>query len=239
MTEIKLKVAIREKARRKKENYIPAILYGKEEQNKMFWLNSLEFEKVYRVAGESTLIDLFVEGEEQKPSKVLINDLQVEPVSGRIIHVDFYQVNMKEKLQAGVELKFVGEAPAVKELGGVLIKNIDTVEVRCLPADLPREIEINISSLVTFNDYIYAKDIPLDKNVEIDLNPDTVIAMVAPPRSKEELEDLEKEVEGDISQVEGMEEKTEEGEAEEGSEEVKGDKNEEAQGEEKVSAEKK
>ncbi len=239
MTEIKLKVAIREKARRKKENYIPAILYGKEEQNKMFWLNSLEFEKVYRVAGESTLIDLFVEGEEQKPSKVLINDLQVEPVSGRIIHVDFYQVNMKEKLQAGVELKFVGEAPAVKELGGVLIKNIDTVEVRCLPADLPREIEINISSLVTFNDYIYAKDIPLDKNVEIDLNPDTVIAMVTPPRSKEELEDLEKEVEGDISQVEGMEEKTEEGEAEEGSEEVKGDKNEEAQGEEKVSAEKK
>jgi len=239
MTEIKLKVAIREKARRKKENYIPAILYGKEEQNKMFWLNSLEFEKVYRVAGESTLIDLFVEGEEQKPSKVLINDLQVEPVSGRIIHVDFYQVNMKEKLQAGVELKFVGEAPAVKELGGVLIKNIDTVEVRCLPADLPREIEINISSLVTFNDYIYAKDIPLDKNVEIDLNPDTVIAMVTPPRSKEELEDLEKEVEGDISQVEGMEEKTEEGEAEEGSEEVKGDKNEEAQGEEKVSVEKK
>ena len=179
----------------------------------MLWLDQKSFEKVYDEAGESSIIDLIVtNGKEQKPQKVLIYDLQYDAVTDELIHVDFYLVRMDEVIETDVALNFSGEAPAVKELGGVLVRNVDEVEVRCLPIDLPKEIVVDISTLKTFEDHIYIKDLNISEKVKINMDSETLVAVVSPPRSQEEIDELESEVEADISQVDGIEEEASEGE---------------------------
>lgn len=209
MDTIMLEAKIREK-KEKRSNFskmIPSVLYGKDMESIMLWIDYKKFSRTLSKAGESTIIDLAVDGQ-KNPQKVLIYDIQNDPVSDMHTHIDFFRVKMDEEIEIEVEFEFVGEAPAVKEQGGVLIKNIDSVEVRCLPVDLPGSITVDISSLKTFEDYIYVKDLPVSDKVKIDLEGKTVVALVSPPRSEEELEELESKVEADISQVEGMEEET-------------------------------
>ncbi len=121
---------------------------------------------------------------------------------------------MDEEIEATVEIEFTGESPAVKELGGVLVKNIDEVDVKCLPGDLPPKIIVDVGKLKTFDDYIYVKGLKVSDKIELLVDPETVVAMVAPPRSEEELADLDTEVKADVTQVEGVvkEEKPAEGE---------------------------
>lgn len=182
---------------------LAAVLYGKNIENKTLWVDYQEFRRVHEEAGESTIINLAVENNGQD-HKVLIYDVQYDPISGDYHHVDFFQVKMDEEITAEVELQFVGEAPAVKEKGGVLVKNMDAIEVRCMPAHLPGEITVDLSSLKTFEDYIYVKDLPVSDKVEISLDPETVVALVSPPRSAEELEQLDEKVEMDMDKVEGI-----------------------------------
>jgi len=188
------------------ERMIPAILYGPTISNKMLWVDAVDFSKVYEEAGESTIFDIVLEDNKGKEEKhgVLVFDVQYDPIKDTPHHVDFYKVNMKEEITTEVELEFVGESPAVKELGGVLVRNVDEVEVTCLPADLPSSIEVDISSLKTFDDYIYVKDLVVPKGVKIEAEPEMVVAVVSPPRSEEELEKLDEKVEVDIDSVEGM-----------------------------------
>jgi large subunit ribosomal protein L25 len=213
METITLSVKKRETETRKEpENgLIPAVLYGKGFENQTLWVDSKQFDKIYKEAGESSIIDLAISDKKSKKTeKVLIYELQSDPVTDEIVHVDFYRVKMDEVIETDVGLKFVGEAPAVKELGGVLVRNLDEVEVKCLPLDLPKEIEVDISVLKTFEDYIYIKDLNVSDKVEINVDAETVVALVSPPRSQEEIDELETEVEADVSQVEGMEEEQEE-----------------------------
>jgi large subunit ribosomal protein L25 len=186
----------------KKEGLIPAVVYGRAVESKSLWVKSLEFEKLLKEAGESTIIELSVDNQEKR--NVIIYETQKDSVSGKFIHADFFQVRMDEEIETEVELVYVGEAPAVKELGGVLVKNMDEITVKCLPADLPSEIEIDISGLKTFDDYIYVKDLKISSKVKIDLEPETVVVLVTPPRSEEELEGLESKVEADVTKVEGV-----------------------------------
>lgn len=216
MGDLKLSAKIRKRGDKKDNSEkVPAILYGKGIKNVMIWVDQQTFNKIFDEAGESTLIDLAVDDDDKDPRRVLIYDVQYNPVAGNVEHADFYQVRMDEEIETDIELDFVGEAPAVKELGGVLVKNIDSINIRCLPADLPKEIIADISVLATFNDHIRIKDLEVSDKVQINLDSETVIAVVSPPRSEEELEELETEVEEDISQVEGMEEKVEGEEGEE------------------------
>lgn len=215
METITIKAKKREKREQnnQKEKLVAAILYGKNKENQMLWLDQKSFEKVYDEAGESSIIDLIVtNGKEQKPQKVLIYDLQYDAVTDELIHVDFYLVRMDEVIETDVALNFSGEAPAVKELGGVLVRNVDEVEVRCLPIDLPKEIVVDISTLKTFEDHIYIKDLNISEKVKINMDSETLVAVVSPPRSQEEIDELESEVEADISQVDGIEEEASEGE---------------------------
>lgn len=214
MAELKLVVSTRDKGE-KKEGMVPAVLYGRGIENKILWVEENNFIKMEREAGRSVLIDLEIDGEKRK---VLIHDFQKHPLTNRFIHIDFYQVKMDEEIEANVEIVFVGEAPAVKELGGVLLKTVDEVLVRCLPADLPKEIKVDLSTLKTFDDRIFVKDLNISDKVKIDLDGETVVASVAMPRSEEELSQLDETVEGDITQIEGMEDKdksTEEASADE------------------------
>jgi len=213
MTKEVLKAEKREK-KEKREGSIPAILYGKGVENQMLWLNEKEFGKVFAETGESTLLDLEIAGEKNKRA-VLIHDFQRHPLTEKYIHVDLFQVDMKEKIETEIELVFTGVAPAVKELGGTLVENIDKLPVRCLPGDLVSSIEVNVSALKTFEDHIYVKDLNIPEGMEVLVEDDLVVALVTPPRTAAEMEALNEEPEADISQVEGMEEEAEKEESSE------------------------
>src|SRR3989344_4325634 len=147
----------------RREGIIPAVVYGGKEGTTPIELDLKEFSKLFKIAGETTLIKLLV-GDSAK--NVLIHDVSRDPVTETINHVDFYEVKMDEKITAKVPLVFIGDAPAVADLDGVLVKAMQELEVRALPAHLPREIEVDISSLKTFDNNIVVKDIKLPPNVE-------------------------------------------------------------------------
>lgn len=181
------------------QKLIPAVVYGAGE-NQAITLEYVPFEKAYRQTGESTLIDLVIESD--KPVKVLVHDIQRDPIRSRITHVDLYQVKMDQKLTLNIPLKFIGEPKAVKELGGILIKQLDEVEVSCLPADLVHEIEVDLSSLATFDDTIKLEHLKIPKGIELIGNATAIIALCMPPVSEAELAAMEQKPAGDVSAVE-------------------------------------
>lgn len=160
----------------KKKGKVPAELYGNKQQNQHLFLNQIEFEKIYRAAGESSLIDLNLDAD--KPFKVLIQQVDVDPMSGHIIHADLLQVRMDEALQVNIPLMFIGESKAVKELGGTLVKSLEEVEVSCLPGDLISHLDVDISSLNTFEDAIRVADLNFPKNIKVITEPETTVALV-------------------------------------------------------------
>lgn len=211
MEKINLKVTLRGEENLKQERekgMIPAVLYGQKKENKSLWLEESAFGKVFEKAGENTVVVLDLEGGAK--DNVLICDYQIDPLSGKFRHVDFLRINMKEDVETNVPLVFVGEAPAVKEKGGILIKVLDEVEVKCLPGNIPQEFEVDLTKLVNFEDVIAISDLAIPEGVEILDDPETVIASVSEPRSEEELAELNEKVEEDVSKVSEVKEKTEE-----------------------------
>ena len=186
----------------KKEGLIPAVVYGRKIKSQSIWIKSIDFIKLLRKSGESTMIELEIDEKDKR--NVIIYEIQKDPIKNNFIHVDFFQVRMDEEIEKAVEVVYIGESPAVKELGGVLVKNLDEITVRCLPADLPSEIEVDITNLKTFEDHICIKDLKISPKVKIELEPETVVALVSPPRSEEELSGLSEKVEADVTKVEGV-----------------------------------
>jgi large subunit ribosomal protein L25 len=197
------------------DELLPAVTYGSKVKSQSLTLELREFKNVYKDAGESTLVDLEVDGKDTK--KVLIYGTQIDPISSEPIHADLYQVRMDEKIKTNVPINFVGESPAVKGLGGTLSTNKLEVEVECLPADLISEIEVDISILDSFDVVVNVKDLKVPNTVEILDDPEELVAQVEEPRSEEELAELDEKPEEDLESIEvaGAKEDTED--TEEGS----------------------
>ncbi|HEV8601073.1 MAG TPA: 50S ribosomal protein L25 [Patescibacteria group bacterium] len=184
------------------EGKLPAVLYGHDLETEQVEINEKDFLKLFKKAGENTLVSLVIDG---KTRPVLIHDVQNHYLTGHPSHVDFYAVNMTEKLRARIPVHFVGESPAVKALGGILVKNTSEVEVECLPGDLPQNFEVDISRLNTFEDAIRISDLSVSDKVKILAHPDELVINAVPPRSEAELEELkEKPVVEDVTKVEGV-----------------------------------
>ena len=166
------------------EGKIPAEFYGHGMPNQALAVEHKAFQKLFKQAGENTVITLVLDGKKQP---CLVHDVQYHPVSGEILHVDFYGVRMDEKLRTMVPVEFGGEAPAVKEKGGVVNKAISEIEVEALPADLPHSFAVDLSVLADLNQSIYMKDIAVPQNVKVFLDPETVIATVTEPAPEEEI----------------------------------------------------
>lgn len=194
---------------------IPAVLYGKDTQPIALTIDEIPFQKAWHMAGESSLIDVQVG--DHRPVKALIQDLQFDPASGKILHVDLHQVNMKEKIEVEITLHFEGESAAVKELGGTLVKDHDTIKVECLPQDLVRELPVDLAALKTFDEMIRIHDIPLPPGLTLLSRGDDILAHVEAPRTEEELAKLDEAVEEDVSAVEKVEKPATEEEAAESS----------------------
>jgi large subunit ribosomal protein L25 len=164
---------------------MPVVLYGAGAKTQHLTVNIKEFTKVQHAAG-STLVDLVIDG--KKPAKVLIQDLQHDPVTGDTTHADFLQVKLDEKIQTEIPLTFVGESAAVKDLEGNLVTTKDAIKVEAYPQDLLSEIEVDISSIATFDDKITIADIKVPSTITILDDLEETLAVVTPPRTEEELE---------------------------------------------------
>jgi len=195
---------------------IPAVIYGNDVKTENLWVNATTFGKLFATAGTNTVVSLVVDG--AKPVNVLVYDYQTDPITDDFTHIDFYAVNMKEEVEAEIPLVFIGVAAAVKELGGTLIKNNDTLVVKALPADLPHEIEVDITKLATFEDGITVGDVTVSDKVTIVLEDEATIASVAAPRTEEEMAELDSEVDADVSKIEGVADVEEGEDGEEGGE---------------------
>ena len=189
-------------AKLRADGLIPAVRYGHGKESTNLAVRYIDFAKLYKAAGESTLVELMIDG--KKGVNTLIHDVQVDPLSGRFTHVDFYQVNMDEKIETDVQLEFVGDAPAVKAHGGVLIRNLDEVKVKCLPKDLPHSLVADLTLLVDFDSQVKVSDIVLPNGVEMVEPSETIIATVMRPRTDAEMSSLEQKVEMDVTKVEGV-----------------------------------
>lgn len=203
---------------------LPAVLYGQGKKATNLSVNRKEFIKIYSKAGGSSLVDLAVD--QKTPVKILIHQPQMDPVLDEPLHVDFYQIRMDEEITTKIPLKFIGVAPAVKELEGNLITNKEDIEVKCLPANLVPQIEVDISSLKTFENQIRIKDLKIPSTLTVLDNPEDTVALVNPPRSEEELEAMEAEAAADAEKA-GIEKMEADAEAEKAAKEA------EKEGEEK------
>ena len=183
---------------------IPAIVYSQGKEGDKLVFDYVTFEKLYQQAGESSLVDLVMPDSSVK--KVLIHEIQRDPVSHKITHVDFFEVDLTKKVTAAVELEFIGEAPIVKNEGGIFIKQLDQVEIECLPTDLIHNIEVDISGLDSFDSSIHIKDLKIPENIIITNNPEDVVAGIAQPRRSEE-ETPTTVVEGEVGKESGEEKK--------------------------------
>jgi len=192
-------------SRLRRDGILPGVLYGKAIEPMAISVPFDAFERLYRETGETTIINLKIEGEAE-PRQVLVKDTQFDPVESTHIHVDLYQIQADEELKATVPLRFVNEAPAVKEFGGILITNKDEVEVECLPKDLPHDIEVDLSSLTELDSSITVKDLHIPEGVKTLAEPDESIVVVTPPAAEEVEAETKSEADA-IAEVEATAEK--------------------------------
>ena len=168
----------------RKKGFLPAVIYGEGMESKSIAMPFVDFERVFRAAGESTLVTLNVAG---KAHNVLIHDVAYDALCGQPIHADFYAVRMDKVIRATVPLEFFGESSAVKGEGGILVKVMHEIEVEALPQDLPHELRANLGALSTFESKLLVKDIMLPKGVELIADADEIVALVEAPRSEDDL----------------------------------------------------
>lgn len=166
------------------EGEIPMVCYAKEMEPRHFTVDYQTFRRAYIKGGKSAIISLKVEGGEDQD--VLVQEVQYEPISDDILHVDLKAITKGQKISTDIPLVFVGESKAVKEDGGTLMTSKDTVSIECLPKDLPHEIEVDISSLVDFHTSLTVADINVPETITILDAEDIGIATVAAPRAEEE-----------------------------------------------------
>jgi large subunit ribosomal protein L25 len=185
------------------QGQLPAVVYGHDRKSTPLSINALEYERVFNTAGTSTLVDLMID--DAKPVKVLLHEPQLHPVKPMAVHADLYVVKMNEKLQTEIPLEFVGDAEAVSVLEGTLNVVLDALTVECFPDKLVPVIEVDITSLKTFDDILRISDIKLPDGLEVLADPEEVIATITAPRSEEELAELEEAPVGEDADKAAME----------------------------------
>lgn len=165
----------------RRQGRLPGNVYGRGLESQAVDVDAREFSRTIKTAGLRAMIELNVDGE-KAPRYVILRRIERFGGTGDPIHVDFFQVDPNKPIQANVPLRFVGEAPAVRDLAGTLLPSLDVVAVRCLPLAIPDTIAVDISPLKGFDISLSVGDIEAPEGVEILTDPSIVIATVNPPR---------------------------------------------------------
>lgn len=218
--------------RYRKEGLVPAHVFGKGLETEHLFVNTMVFKKVFDQAGETGLINLKIGDGDVKP--VLIRDLQYDPVTDSLLHIDFYQVNLKEKVNVFVPIELKGVGPESVHLGETVVLNpVSEVEIEALPNDLIDKIEVDISVLKEVDDAVIVAELLIDREKITVLTPEEEVVVKLAPAVTEEMAALLEEQEAEVAEAaaEAAEEGAEEGEKVEGEEEAT--EGEVAEGEEK------
>lgn len=159
-----------------------AVVYGPKQDSTAIEVNAREFDKILRTSGESSVVELSGLG---SPMQVLIQDVDRDPVTNAPRHVDFYAIEKGAKVEIAIPLEFVGESPAVKA-GASLVKVMHELEIEASPADLPHNIEVDISALAAVGDQILVSDLKVSKGVEVKAEAEQVVALIQEVAVEEE-----------------------------------------------------
>ncbi len=181
--EIKLKAVLRDEKTVASKDDVLAVIYGPSTTNRSLLVKKLELEKAFAAAGESSLIELTID--QEAPVQVLVKETQRHPLKDSLRHVDFYQVDMSKKITTEIPLHFIGESKAIKELGGMLVKSFDAIEVECLPSDLINHIDVDISVITELHHGIKISDLKLPAGLKVLTDLEETIAMVVEPEKEE------------------------------------------------------
>lgn len=177
------------------QGLVPANIFGRDLSSQSIQLNSKEFSKLFKKVGESALYYLQIEGEKIE-HPVLVKEVMIHPVSGQLLHISFHQVDLKQKVETKVPVELVGESPAQKEGLGVLVQQLDTVEVEALPTDIPEKIQLDISGLTEVGAALHVSDITVNTSkVTILTEADALIVQIS-ALAKEEVAEPVAPVEG-------------------------------------------
>ncbi|MDD3735171.1 MAG: 50S ribosomal protein L25 [Candidatus Pacebacteria bacterium] len=196
-----------------KNGYLPAVVYGREVKNIPLILNYKEFENFFHKITESTIFNLKIEKDDKiEEYPVIIRDIQYNPVTDEFIHIDFFQLPMDREITINVPLVFIGQSPAEKNEGAVIVKNLHEIEIRTLPKYLIGELKVDLSSIKKIGDEIKIRDLNLPAEIKVE-NFDEIIAIAAEPEKEEIVEEVA--LEEEIEKVKVVKEKEEEEEMKE------------------------
>ena len=162
-----------------REGKLPAIVYGHNTEATPITLDKLEFQKVFVKSGRTHLIDLAIDG---RTDKVLVREIQIHPRRLGPIHVDFYQVNLQEKIEVEVPVHLIGESAAVKRGDGDILQPMHSVRVECLPSDIPEAFEIDITPLEEIDMELRVSELKVPQGVTVLDEPDQLIVKIVPKR---------------------------------------------------------
>ncbi|MFP4472857.1 MAG: 50S ribosomal protein L25 [Candidatus Omnitrophota bacterium] len=237
MEEVKLEAQIRNKigtaqarAVRREEDMIPGVVYGGDKDPTLVKVDTRTYMRIRRQHQGEILLHLDVrEGDKKlRDYSAIVKDEQHNPVSGRVIHIDFLRISLKDKIEVNIPLEAQGEPVGVTRDGGSLDHILWELDVVCLPTDMPESIKVDVAEL-EIGDNIHLKDITLPAGLETEHDPEAILFSVVPPMKEEEPAEVEEDAEPEVlseKKEEGEEGEAAEdaaGEAEEGSEEGKED----------------
>jgi len=168
----------------RRTDIIPAEVFGRDLQNRHLSVPKKDFVKIYKKAGEHTIINLI--DEQGKKIPALISDVILHPLSDEILTIDFHQIRMDEKIQTKIPIEFKGEAPAIKG-GFVLVNVLDELEIEALPSDIPHNFEVDLTALENPGQSIAVRDLEIPRGVKI-LTPGETVIVTVTEKAKEEVE---------------------------------------------------
>ena len=204
----KRKVIGKQISQLRREGLLPAVVYGRAFESIPITLDAKEFRQAYGTAGGNQLIELKIKGI-KKPENILVRDVQRHPISRDILHADLYRVSMTERITTEIGITVLGESPAAARIDALVMTGLNSIQIQCLPGDLPESVEIDISVLKEIDDAIFVRDLNIGEGIDILTDPDEMIVRVSTVRME-----LPEEEEEEALEVEGEEgEAAEEGEA--------------------------
>jgi large subunit ribosomal protein L25 len=213
-TKVELKVTPRDVvgkkvSRLRREGVIPANVYGHGLDSVAIQVPKDQLVHVMRTAGRNEIVYLRLDGEEPRPT--FLRQVQRNPVTDAILHADFYQISLKEKVRMEVPVSLVGTAPAEQTHGGTLLHSLDRISVEGLPTDIPSVIEVDVSGLEEIDATIHVGELSVPEGIAVLTDPEQVVAKIAPPQVEKVEEVVEEAVEGEAPAAEEAAEAAAEG----------------------------
>jgi len=172
----------------RKEGFIPGVLYGPKQDSSKVKVDNLSFVKLLRSISKSTIIDIDLDG---KIIPVLIHEVQRHPVSEEILSFDFYALDINKPVNVTLNLHFIGDAPGVRNYGGILVSTKNEISIKCLPKDLISSFDIDVSGLDNIGKSIHVRDLKLPNDIEILDNKDVTLVHIIAPKVAQETDEVE------------------------------------------------